>query len=413
MKLKNTFKGDQEMNRRECLKKSGQAALAIGAGLTLEEILSSCATTETEDGLVKDASEKPRTVIYPPLKNDKVQPPAEGCYIGFRRVFQNLGSPQAITESIRKAREIVGHIRDIGELRETMIQRRNQQPDLVKSRINNYVEHYQKALGQIPHNLMIMETVWLWYTFPTWEAEILAKKGVTPFLMAQVGSEIPISPYMNLDLREIIKGTYDSYIKDFAEGARQFGEKYGGFFISTMQEMNGFWMPWHSDPKTFKKAWQHIWEKFEEAGANRYATWVWSPDAPDIGAPTNYRLSENPEWYYPGDDYVDWIGWSAYARASIPHQDRSFKALNETICNKMHSNHKGKPLMQTEFGKTDDFRQQSWLRDAFQTIKSWPEMKAAVYWDISDSPLNEDYMLNSRSLEFYKEILKDPYFIMA
>ena len=69
--------------------------------------------------------------------------------------------------------------------------------------------------------------------------------------------------------------------------------------------------------------------------------------------------------------------------------------------------------MQTEFGKTDDFRQQSWLRDAFQTIKSWPEMKAAVYWDISDSPLNEDYMLNSRSLEFYKEILKDPYFIMA
>jgi beta-mannanase len=83
-------------------------------------------------------------------------------------------------------------------------------------------------------------------------------------------------------------------------------------------------MPWHSDPKTFKKAWQHIWEKFEEAGANRYATWVWSPDAPDIGAPTNYRLSENPEWYYPGDDYVDWIGWSAYARASIPHQDRSF-----------------------------------------------------------------------------------------
>jgi hypothetical protein len=45
MKLNKTLGGDKDMDndRREFLKKSGQAALAIGAGLSLEEVISGCA----------------------------------------------------------------------------------------------------------------------------------------------------------------------------------------------------------------------------------------------------------------------------------------------------------------------------------------------------------------------------------
>jgi hypothetical protein len=406
------------MDRREFLKKSGQAALAIGAGLTLEEVLSGCATTVSEDELATTNLKQQENIIYPHVgKADqkKIQPPAEGCYIGFRRIVVSSGSPGDQAAQFKKVREYYSKMKDIGELSAAIAKERLKAEDMIRTRTNNYVDYYQRLLGKTPFALMIFETVHLCYRFPTLEAEVLAKKGVTPFFFAKVGEQQPLNKVENLNLQDIIKCAYDNYFEEFAEGARQFGENYGGFFLSTMQEMNGSWHPWASDPNTFKKAWQHIWKLFEEKGANQYATWVWSPDAPDIGAPGN-KTSDNPDWYYPGDEFVDWIAWSAYARSSIPHQDRSYKALNETIYRQMRKNHSQKPLMQSEFGKSADARQSAWLKDALQTIKSWPEMKAAIYWDIYDNNVTfvDDYRLDAKSIEAVKEALnRDNYFIMA
>jgi anaerobic selenocysteine-containing dehydrogenase len=75
------------MDRREFLKKSGQAALAIGAGLGLEEVLSSCATIVSEDKPAAANIKQKENIIYPPVgKADqkKIQPPENGCLIGFR-----------------------------------------------------------------------------------------------------------------------------------------------------------------------------------------------------------------------------------------------------------------------------------------------------------------------------------------
>ena len=68
--------------RRNFLKGTGMAALAIGTGATLDAMLSGCASTSTEL-VTKDEA----PVVYPPLKGHKVQPPENGCLVGFHRKF--------------------------------------------------------------------------------------------------------------------------------------------------------------------------------------------------------------------------------------------------------------------------------------------------------------------------------------
>ena len=65
---------NQNVSRRDFLQRSGQAALAVGGALTLNALVSSSTTI----GFKEQAP-----VIYPPLEGHKVQPPENGCYIGF------------------------------------------------------------------------------------------------------------------------------------------------------------------------------------------------------------------------------------------------------------------------------------------------------------------------------------------
>ncbi len=69
--------------------------------------------------------------------------------------------------------------------------------------------------------------------------------------------------------------------------------------------------------------------------------------------------------------------------------------------------------MQAEFGTTIGRDQPKWLIEAFQTIKSKPGIKAAIYWDNAAIELGDDHTLSDESLKTLKEILKDPYWIMA
>jgi len=57
-------------------------------------------------------------------------------------------------------------------------------------------------------------------------------------------------------------------------------------------------------------AWQHIWNIFQAEGANKYAIWLWAPNRVDNLSKHTPPLSH----FYPGDQYVDWVGVDAYYR---------------------------------------------------------------------------------------------------
>jgi len=336
----------KEIDRRDFLKKTGQAALAVGSGLTLDALLSSCATIMFKE-------EPP--VIYPHIGQpgqNKVQPPAEGCYIGFH-------------------------------------------PD-------NF-DFYEQVTGKKPKVVIPS-----WHTFcgpfPSDDIKDISSQGAIGHLFKDIWTDAQAYGLKNLvDNKEFTKDITE-YAKDIVKCGKP-------FFVCTMREMNlssRSW-PWAGQPKVVKEVWKHMWQIFEDNGANQYATWVWEVYCTE----DHFKEIDNPEKYYPGDKYVDWIGLSAYSRSIFLSGTRSFSYLVEPTYGQMRTKHPDKPIMMAEFGKTWDKQQPKWIKNAYETIKSWPGMKAAIYWDSMNVELNDNHMLIKESHTVLQELFKDPYFIGA
>jgi beta-mannanase len=268
------------------------------------------------------------------------------------------------------------------------------------NRVDMLFDYYEEKLGKKPAFYALCCAI-PFNLFPAERATMIAEQGAIPNILPE---------YNGYTLEEFANGAADQAFKDIASEAVQFGQQYGGFFYSPMREINIGWSSWGKQPTQAKKAWQHVWQIFEDTGANEYTTWVWGIKCSSDGS------ADHPEPYYPGDKYVDWIGLSAYSRAaSQTTSSMSFNELTIHTYNEMHSNHPDKPIMQAEFGKTQGRSQPHWLKNAYKTIKSRPGTKAALYWDYPDTWItpNDNLYLSEGSMAVLKEILKDPYWITA
>ncbi|MGX7680576.1 glycoside hydrolase family 26 protein [Jatrophihabitans sp. DSM 45814] len=114
-------------------------------------------------------------------------------------------------------------------------------------------------------------------------------------------------------LTKIIAGNWDAYLATWAAQVVQTGLP---LVLRFAHEMNGSWYPWsatsHGNTRQqFIAAWQHVWNVFQAAGANKYVIWAWTPvrDTPGSGYPSFGSI-------YPGDKYVDWVGMSGYSYGS-------------------------------------------------------------------------------------------------
>ena len=150
----------------------------------------------------------------------------------------------------------------------------------------------------------------------------------------------------------MIAGTFDSYIREFAEAARDWGHP---FFLRFNWEMNGDWFPWSegvngNQPGEYVAAWRHVHDIFTAVGATN-ATWVWCPNV-DPGQKLQDLAS-----LYPGDDYVDWTGLDGYNWGTNPATPDGWKsfdqlfgstydAITETIA-------PSKPMIIGEVGSTE------------------------------------------------------------
>ena len=165
--------------------------------------------------------------------------------------------------------------------------------------------------------------------FPEKEAAAMKERGGALYLELEpdMGAGMP-------DLLEkILKGHYDKELEAFAKGA---GQGYNGpVFLSFGHEMNVDTHPWGMRPELYVKAYRYVHDKISHWAPN--VTWVWNP-----------YLGENLEKYYPGDNYVDWIGISFFH-----HSGESVSVLSQRIekCLAALKKH-GKPLMISRFGSS-------------------------------------------------------------
>ena len=96
----------------------------------------------------------------------------------------------------------------------------------------------------------------------------------------------------------------NAYLRTFARAAAESG---GPVFLRFASEMNGDWTPWHENPQKYRYKFRLVHDVFAEEAPN--VALVWTP----------YCLPQhNIDRYYPGDDYVDWVGINLY---SVHHHD--------------------------------------------------------------------------------------------
>ena len=156
----------------------------------------------------------------------------------------------------------------LGHVRRLAVRRADRQGRLA--------DRVRRALRRLPHRSRAT-----YYEFPT-DAD-----GNDPRLrrdpVLQLGLRVDPRATRTIpafQLADIANGTYDSYIREFAEAARDWGHP---FFLRFDWEMNGDWFPWSegvngNQPGDYVAAWRHVHDIFTAVGATN-ATWVWCPYA--------------------------------------------------------------------------------------------------------------------------------------
>jgi len=186
-------------------------------------------------------------------------------------------------------------------------------------------------------------------------------------------------------LSNIYGGKFDSYIIKFAKDVKAYG---GPVVIRFAHEMNGNWYPWGGDvngntPEDYKKAWVHIHTIFAELGV-RNVTWLWSPNEPfnDKTIPN----AKNFDVYYPGEAYVDWVGFSAFnwgGNSSFTYW-RSFSEITQPAYDRLVGYNK--PIMITEINSSSiNGNKSEWMRNMNFEILKFPKIKAVVWFESTEN----------------------------
>ncbi len=242
--------------------------------------------------------------------------------------------------------------------------------------------------GNIGRSLGLVHVYQPWATpVRTSTLAALAATGATPFIDWTCTSDA-----------SIINGSQDALISSYADSLAAYGRP---VFLRWFWEMNLTGLSRTAGclgslgATGYIEAWQHIWTIFQDQGATNVA-FVWCPS---INGPSFASA------YYPGDSYVDWIGWDGYDRKQNPtttiDQFLPFYAYWAT-----HD----KPLVIGETGATTD--QQSYLATLATTLPaSMPDVHAVLYYDSkSDSDWTLVNAPGDLGADQFADLAQTPYF---
>ncbi len=181
-------------------------------------------------------------------------------------------------------------------------------------------------------------------------------------------------------LTDIAAGRYDDLIDQNCE---QIARVSTGTFIRWGHEMDvpSGRYPWAvEDPVQFVLAYRHFFERCNEKLSDKADIFfVWSPVIE-----TNHAIR-----YYPGDAYVDLVGFPVFDCISCAPQHRaktrSFRAIFERKLSVVEFT--TKPIMVVEMGVEGDAKfQRKWLRDACSDASSYEALKHMNYFNALDHP---------------------------
>jgi len=197
-------------------------------------------------------------------------------------------------------------------------------------------------------------------------------------------------------------------------------------------EMNGDWFAWSGvfqggnkttgfgdptqadGPERYVAAYRHIIDLFRSRGVTNVA-WLFQP---------NHESYPNESWnsieaYYPGDDYIDWVGASLYGAQHPSDPWVDFETLMDPIYNLLTSTFPNKPLMLPEWGVregSDPQDKADWYTDALTMLQTkYTKIKVAIVyherWEEDGTWVDLRINSSSAALEAYRTGISSDYFI--
>jgi len=343
------------VTRREFINKSLRLGASAAISPLLFAIINGC-------GLSKEYIKKDRELIKNTNwdANSAIPIPEDGCYTGFMvQVHDHKKLEQGALEMIKQ-----------------------------------YTGYYPAVQLLGISNIAILDD-----NFPFDSAGEAVRQGVIP----AVGHAI-----MPTDFDEISDGKHDNIIESLAKKIKKFDNP---IFFIPYKEINRQPHSYsdlqytYASPKSFKKAWRRMYKIFQVNGANKKA--VWSTHFLAAGV-SSTALHFNR--YYPGDEFVDWVGFTVDAVPHMRTENSPFTYLFSSDYIYCRKQYKNKPIALWEFGAQENSYQAKWITKAFNSIKDkFPAIKAVTYMAYSFSRASTSLKPEARIA--YKNAISDPYFI--
>jgi beta-mannanase len=190
---------------------------------------------------------------------------------------------------------------------------------------------------------------------------------------AKTGNDQPyVEGYTNQD---IVSGKFDDYLASYAKALKANGMP---VVIRLDHEMNGQWYNWsegskqQNAPGSYVAMWQHVHDVFQANGANDYVIWNWSPSRIDKLGNPKYQTLDYMRQYYPGADYVDWVGMSGYYRTAT--EQPTFQNTFGATLAQIRQVAPGKHILLNEIGATEtggsvtDSQKSQWIGSLFDAL---------------------------------------------
>lgn len=250
--------------------------------------------------------------------------------------------------------------------------------------------------------------------------------------------------YDDFSMQSIIDGKWDDDLEKWAINARDDRDDEGNpipLLVTFSIEMNGYWFPWSGiynggsttdgygdpdladGPERFRDAYRHIIDLFRRVGADNI-TWFFVPDTIDKDNEWVSFIADDwndPINYYPGDDYIDWVGMNLYGATGRYWTWSWFSEGLEKKYKSIEVVRENKPLALLEFGVMENHstgNKSEWLEDAFSTILSGNPLniQAISYWNdtfYSGNPTETLLTIDSseETLATFRQLISDPRFI--
>jgi hypothetical protein len=218
--------------------------------------------------------------------------------------------------------------------------------------------------------------------FPADEVNTIHNAGRIPFIRMMPRNEDEDCPDPVYTMQAIINGEFDTDLAQWAQDANNCDFP---LLVEFGTECNGSWFPWNAkwngknnktgyvDPalydgtERFRDAYRHIIDLFNDEGVDNI-TWFFHINV-ENDPQTNWNKMKN---YYPGDNYIDWIGISVYGPQEPGEGWWSFEDLLSDNWNEIMSiSNEGKPIAILELGVIDypsEGDKAQWITDAYNCV---------------------------------------------